>query len=258
LTSAEAVADGVEDLLALRGEVVDAEWLASQLAEGRSIESIAREVGRSPSTVASWVNKHGLASRHAPKHAARGGIDRAVLAALVDRGMPIRAMAEELGVSYTTVRHWLRRYELVTPRARRLASTRDARAAGVAVGTLDCPVHGLTRHVRRNDGGLRCLACRSDAVSARRRRVKALLVAEAGGACVLCGYAGSPGALQFHHLDPKTKSFAVAGAGITRSLDASRAEAAKCVLLCATCHAEVELGVKRLPFPPMTGEEAVA
>jgi cytochrome c553 len=72
----------------------------------------------------------------------------------------------------------------------------------------------------------------------------------------LWDYTGSAAALHFHHLDPNAKSFAVAGAGITRALDASRAEAAKCALLCATCHAEVEHGVKRLPFPPMTGEEA--
>ena len=154
------------------------------------------------------------------------------------------------------MRHWLRRYGIATPRAQRLESTREARAAGVDDGVIECPVHGPTRHLRRTDGGLRCLACRSDAVSARRRRVKALLVAEAGGACLLCGYAATPAALHFHHVDPTTKSFAVAGAGVTRSLAASRTEAAKCVLLCATCHAEVEHGVKRLPFPPMTGGEA--
>jgi hypothetical protein len=39
---------------------MNADWLASRLAEGRSIESLAREAGRSPSTVAYWVNKHGL------------------------------------------------------------------------------------------------------------------------------------------------------------------------------------------------------
>jgi hypothetical protein len=177
---------------------------------------------------------------------------------MVARGMPIRAMAEQLGVSYTTVRHWLNKYELTTPRAARLASTRQARAAGAQDEIIDCPVHGPTRHVRRKDGGLRCLACRSDAVSQRRRRVKEVLVAEAGGCCVLCGYGASVAALHFHHVDPTTKSFAVAGAGITRSIEASRAEAAKCVLLCARCHAEVEHGVKRLPFSPMTGGEAVA
>jgi transposase len=237
---------------------VEGDWLAAQLASGHSIESIARDVGRSPSTVAYWVNQHGLTSHHAPKHAARGGIDREALEALVAAGMPIRAMAEHLGVSYTTVRHWLKRYELTTPRARRLASTREARAAGLEQATLNCPVHGPARHVRRQDGGVRCLACRSEAVDRRRREVKRILVAEAGGPCVLCGYSGPPRALHFHHVDPTTKSFAVAGAGITRSLASSRAEAAKCVLLCATCHAEVEAGVKRLRLPPMTEGEAAA
>jgi IS30 family transposase len=39
---------------------MDRTWLASQLAAGRSIESIAREVGKHPSTVAYNVKKHGL------------------------------------------------------------------------------------------------------------------------------------------------------------------------------------------------------
>ena len=64
-----------------------APWLASQLAAGRSIESIARELGRDPSTVAYWVNKHGLVSAHAPRHAPRGPIPRETLVALVEQGL---------------------------------------------------------------------------------------------------------------------------------------------------------------------------
>jgi hypothetical protein len=134
----------------------------------------------------------------------------------------------------------------------------EMRDEGAETGLADCPVHGPTRHIRRKDGGVRCLACRSDAVTARRRRVKALLVAEAGGCCVLCGYGDNVGALHFHHVDPATKVFSLGNTGVTRSLAKARAEAAKCVLLCARCHAEVELGVKRLPFPPMTHGVAAA
>ena len=237
---------------------MEAAWLAVQPEAGRSIESIACETGRAPSTVTYWVNKHGLTSQHAARHASRGGLTREQLEPLVGAGLPIRAIAEQLGVSYTTVRHWLRRYGLVTPRAERLASTREARDARVISDVVACPVHGPSRHVKRTDGGLRCLACRSDAVSNRRRRVKALLVEEAGGCCVMCGYAGSPGALHFHHRDPASKSFALSDTGVTRSLAKARAEAAKCVLLCATCHAEVEQGLKRLPLPPTTHREVAA
>ncbi|HEV2820015.1 MAG TPA: hypothetical protein VGW11_05860, partial [Solirubrobacteraceae bacterium] len=49
-------------------------------------------------------------------------------------------------------------------------------------------------------------------------------------------------ALHFHHVDPKTKAFSLSFAGVTRSIAAAREEAAKCVLVCANCHAEVEAG----------------
>jgi Homeodomain-like domain len=221
---------------------MEASWLASQLEAGRSIEAIEREAGLAPSTVAYWVNKHGLTSQHAERHRARGGLTREQLEPPVEAGVPIRSIAEQLGVSYTTVRHWLARHGLATARGRRMAGTREMRAAGTESGIADCPVHGRWQHVRRKDGGVRCLACRSDAVSERRRRVKALLVAEAGGCCALCGYGDNPGALHFHHVDPATKAFALGVTGVTRSLAKARAEAAKCVLLCARCHAEVELG----------------
>jgi hypothetical protein len=85
-----------------------------------------------------------------------------------------------------------------------------------------------------------------DAASDWRRRRKAILVAEAGGRCVSCGYDRCAAALQFHHLDPKTKSFTLSMRGLTGSMDRCRAEAAKCVLLCANCHAEVEVGFSTL------------
>src|SRR3954468_8921007 len=97
---------------------MDAEWLASRLAAGRSIESIAAEAGRSPSTVGYWVNKHGLTSTHAPRHAARGGIERDRLQALVEDGRSIREIAAELDLSPATVRHWLAKYGLRTAPSR--------------------------------------------------------------------------------------------------------------------------------------------
>ena len=192
------------------------------------------------------------------QNAPRGGIERAELEAMVALGMPIRAMAAQLGMSYTTVRYWLGRYGLTTPRSRRLAETAEARAAGSDTAEGVCPQHGLVTFVRRGADGFRCQRCRTDAVDRRRRKIKRILVEEAGGACVLCGYSRTLAALHFHHLDPAAKSFALAARGVTLSLAAARAEAAKCVLLCATCHAEVELGVKRLPFSPMTRGEAAA
>jgi 5-methylcytosine-specific restriction endonuclease McrA len=132
-------------------------------------------------------------------------------------------------------------------RSYRLQLIRAAREDGRVTVTLECPKHGLTQFRILEPTGTRCKKCNSDAVKRRRKRVKRILVAEAGGECRLCGYDRAPEALEFHHLDPKTKSFGLSQAGCTRSIAASRREIAKCVLLCANCHAEVEAGVRDLP-----------
>ena len=222
-------------------------WLRSRLESGRSIESIAREAGKHPSTVSYWARRYGLSSQHASQHGARGGIAREQLEALLAEGLSIRAMALRLAVSYTTVRHWLARHGLTTPRGRRLAQTAEARAAGAEAVEADCPVHGRTLFVRRGTDGFRCRRCRTGAVDRRRKEIKRLLVAEAGGACAICGYDRAMAGLHFHHVDPGAKAFALSARGVTLSLEAARAEARKCVLLCSNCHAEVEAG---LALPP--------
>ena len=218
---------------------MDRDWLEAQLTAGRSIESIAREVGKHPSTVSHWLKKYDLVSVFADRHAPKGPPAREALVELVVEGRTVQQMAEQLGIGATTVRYWLRKYELKTARVRgsRVPS-------GERLVIRECRRHGYTAWVRTGtDGRFRCKRCRTSAVTERRRRVKRLLVAEAGGACVLCGYDRFPGALQFHHLDPAAKSFALSVQGVARSLEKARAEAAKCVLMCANCHAEVEGGV---------------
>ena len=171
---------------------------------------------------------------------ARGAIPRGGLEELVARGMSVRAMAAEVDRSPTTVRYWLGRYGLRTSTAARHAASR-ALDEGLGV----CVRHGPTVHVLRTDGGWRCARCASESVTRRRQRVKRVLVDEAGGRCQLCGYDRCLGALEFHHRDRETKAFAL-GRGSALRLDALRAEAAKCVLLCSNCHAEVETGLREL------------
>jgi hypothetical protein len=194
------------------------------------------------------VNKHGLQSQYAARHASKGGIARDALEGLVASGLSGREIATQLGVSQATVRHWLLKYGLATARTKRrraIDSQLIENSGGDA--TAVCPRHGTTTFRRRAEGGWRCIKCRAEAVVARRRSIKAALVNEAGGACVLCGYARSPAALHFHHVDPSAKEFHLSRNGVTRSIAAARAEAAKCILLCANCHAEVEAGVATIP-----------
>jgi hypothetical protein len=127
-------------------------------------------------------------------------------------------------------------------------SGRPPKASETAI-VRECPVHGPMLHHRHRDGDgfrYRCKRCVGEAVTRRHRKVKQLLVDEAGGACAVCGYARCLGNLHFHHVDPSLKSFEVQ-MGLGKSLAAYRAEASKCVLVCANCHGEIEAGL--IPSP---------
>ena len=218
--------------------------MAAYIAEGRSLAWIGRQVGRHPSTVAYWLERHGLVPAYRERHVARGAPDRAQLQQLVGEGLTVREIAARIDRSPTTVRYWLQFHGLRTARA-------GARPRSVDDGDVTrCARHGVTRHVRR-DGRLRCCRCTSEAVTRRRRTVKRILVEEAGGVCVICGYDAYVGALQFHHVDPAQKRFHLGLKGLSRALDTVREEAKKCVLLCANCHAEVEGGVAEVPSSAM-------
>ena len=224
------------------------EFLEECLGEGLSLEAIGRRVGKHESTVSYWLKKHGLVAAGSEVHAPNGKVDQQQLRTLTEAGASIQEMGEALDVGRTTVRYWLRKLGLETQRSSRLRETRAACEEGLMRTYSRCPKHGHTAFYARPDGGFRCGRCRSEAVSRRRRLVKKKLVEEAGGRCVLCGFDQHPAALQFHHLDPSSKLFQLGEGGLTRGIEKCRAEAAKCVLLCSNCHAEVEVGVKSVPF----------
>lgn len=225
---------------------MEREPLERFLAAGLSLEEIGRRVGRDHSTVGYWIKKHGLQAVHRDQYAPKGGLPKEALIRLIDEELTLREMGERLGVSIATVRYWLKRHDIAGLRHRIERPVGERPVESMRA----CPKHGLTRFVLENRGYYRCARCRLEGVSEWRRRKKALLVAEAGGRCLLCGYDRYLGALQFHHLDPQQKRFALSLRGVTRSFAVIRAEAQKCALLCANCHAEVEAGVTELDAKP--------
>ena len=75
------------------------------------------------------------------------------------------------------------------------------------------------------------------AATKRRAKMRVILKEERGGACERCGYNRCMEALEWHHLDPAEKESRVLGS--TASIARQRAEAEKCILLCANCHREI-------------------
>jgi len=81
------------------------------------------------------------------------------------------------------------------------------------------------------------------AVSRRRKRLKEMALESKGSRCQFCGYNKCLGALEFHHLDEKAKSFDLSTRGLTRSWEKIKQELIKCVLVCANCHREIHSGL---------------
>jgi 5-methylcytosine-specific restriction endonuclease McrA len=68
-----------------------------------------------------------------------------------------------------------------------------------------------------------------------------------GGKCAVCGYKKYVGALDFHHINPTSKSFSLSVKGLCYAWNSILKEARKCIILCKNCHTEVESGLTKLP-----------
>jgi hypothetical protein len=90
-----------------------------------------------------------------------------------------------------------------------------------------------------------------EAVTKRRKKLKVMAVELKGGRCQVCGYDKYVGALSFHHLDEKKKSFDMSTRGLTRSWKKIKEEVAKCILVCENCHREIHGGIIKLPAKPI-------
>ena len=83
-------------------------------------------------------------------------------------------------------------------------------------------------------------------VTEHRRKNKIELIEYKGGKCECCGYNKCNSALEFHHLNPKTKSFTISGSGFTYALDKLKKEVDNCILICANCHREIHEGLIKI------------
>jgi transposase len=96
---------------------VDPTTLERLLGDGLSLAEIGRRFDLHESTVGYWVDKHGLCAVNQAKCAAKGALMPDDLEPLIRQGMSIAQIAQAVGRSKATVRHWLREYGLKTSRA---------------------------------------------------------------------------------------------------------------------------------------------
>lgn len=89
---------------------------------------------------------------------------------------------------------------------------------------------------RKNEKGRKCWVCANKCNRKKKiEKIKELT----GDACWICGYNKCWGALDFHHVDPSTKSFGLTAREIQFSWKRIEPELRKCILVCCRCHREI-------------------
>ena len=107
----------------------------------------------------------------------------------------------------------------------------------------ECKHHGLTEHAVHKNGRVRCKKCNVENVQKRRLKIKQMAVDYKGGECECCGYDKYQGALEFHHLDPNQKDFAIGHKGHSKGWEKVKKELQKCIMVCSNCHKEIHAGL---------------
>jgi Response regulator containing a CheY-like receiver domain and an HTH DNA-binding domain len=162
------------------------ELLEECLAEGMSLEAIGKRVGKHESTVSYWLKKHGLEAARADKHSAKGMPSKEEMERLLAAGLSLREIAERMDRSLSTIRHWMRKYQLETDRAARLRESKDACRSGSKMAKLKCPKHGTSTFVARADGRFRLDPKTKQFQITSHTRSLARLRAEASKCVLLC------------------------------------------------------------------------
>ena len=230
------------------------EELERYLAEGLSLGA-DRQAGRqAPDRRSSYhLKKHGLKPVNADKYSpnARVRSPRAPARQLVRQRASTRASLPRCsGSSISTVRHWLQQVlDLETATSDGVVRTEAQlpREAGRKAGMIANARHHGTTDVHPGRPGLLPLCGSVGARRSSRWRRRAQAAADRGGGL---GVASSVATTDTTGHCSSTTSIPTAE-GVSRSAmratpdpsPSCAAEAEKCVLLCANCHAEVEAGV---------------
>jgi hypothetical protein len=119
---------------------------------------------------------------------------------------------------------------------------KDIDSVAAAKSGIECKCQICYRayvYKRKGDTTIICASCQT---TQARRNLKKRCIEYKGGKCQRCDYTICVEALEFHHLDPAQKDFAI-GDGSIRSWKKIILELEKCLLICCRCHREKHAGI---------------
>ena len=177
-------------------------------------------------------------------------MDKSTLETYISQGLSTHQIAKITNKSQTSIRHWLKKFDLKTknksfkeqPRAKNiiLIDNKEFKKCPKCEQFKNLQSDYYTSKKGEVHGW--CKSCNNKITYKKQLARKAECVKYKGGKCIVCNYDRYIGSLDFHHLDPSQKEFNIAELR-TYSFEKLINELDKCVLLCKNCHSEVHHGL---------------
>ena len=156
-------------------------------------------------------------------------MEKELLENLLNESKTLSQIAKITGKGQTTVRYWINKYQL-----EKIKNTHCEVCQTLLTGN-QINYCSVKCRMKTTNFKHQVYTCQQ----ARGLERKKQLIEIAGGECCDCGYKKNISALEFHHLNPKEKSFGID----LRKCSCAKweslvEEVKKCVLICANCHRE--------------------
>lgn len=155
-------------------------------------------------------------------------MNREELKKLVDEGLSSRTIASRTGLSQSSIRYWISKYELKLMRGPKGKLSLQEFPYSCSCGeTNPDKFYGRKRFV--------CGKCHNEYTIQRGKETKERIVGYLGGKCVACGFDNYICSLDVHHIDPSKKDINFKSKRgwcwerIVKELE-------NCILLCKNCH----------------------
>jgi hypothetical protein len=157
-------------------------------------------------------------------------MNESILKDLASQGLSTYKIAERMNCAQTTIRYWLKKFNLTT--AEKSSNCKKCQTKLDGSKRLYC-----SQACKNTLSNQKFNSYKSQQERGKERKLT--LIKMKGGCCEHCGYSKNNAALQFHHQDPTEKEHSLDMRKLSNSTwEWCLSEAAKCKLLCANCHAE--------------------
>jgi len=177
-------------------------------------------------------------------------MNKSTLEQFINQGFSIGQISKIINKSKTSVRHWLKKFNLKTLNKSFKEQPRTKKIILIDKTEFkNCPrckqVKILKDEFNIQKNGYYyswCKKCQKENMYERQVKRKIECINYKGGKCIVCGYNKYIGSLDFHHLNPEEKEFNIARLK-GYNLESLKKELDKCVILCKNCHSEFHHGL---------------